>query len=90
MQREKDRLTALEQLDLLDTPSDEGFERIVRLVKAIFAIDFGLISLIDAHRQWYKACSGLFYRQGPWRSPGIGSGSGSDGPHRAVAIGGNR
>ncbi|WP_027684493.1 sensor domain-containing diguanylate cyclase [Rhizobium leguminosarum] len=58
-QRENDRLAALQQLDLLDTPRDEGFERIVRLIKEIFSIDIGIVSLIDAHRQWYKACSGL-------------------------------
>ena len=57
--READRLAALEQLDLLDTPRDDGFERIVRLIKEIFSIEIGLVSLIDAHRQWYKACSGL-------------------------------
>lgn len=58
-EREIERLAALEQIDLLDTPRDDGFERIVRLIKEIFAIDIGLVSLIDAHRQWYKACSGL-------------------------------
>lgn len=57
--RETDRLAALEQLDLLDSPRDEGFDRIVRLIKEIFVIDIGIVSLIDAHRQWYKACSGL-------------------------------
>ncbi len=57
--REMERLAALEQLDLLDTPKDEGFERIVRLIKQIFDVDIGLVSLIDAHRQWYKACSGM-------------------------------
>ncbi|MDO9417262.1 sensor domain-containing diguanylate cyclase [Pararhizobium sp.] len=57
--RENLRLAALEQLDLLDTPKDEGFERIVRLIKEIFSVDIALVSLIDAHRQWYKACSGL-------------------------------
>ena len=59
IQRDNDRLAALQQLDLLDTPRDEGFERIVRLIKQIFSIDIGIVSLIDAHRQWYKACSGL-------------------------------
>lgn len=57
--REAARLEALEPLDLLDSPRDEGFERIVRLIKQVFAVDIGLVSLIDAHRQWYKACSGL-------------------------------
>lgn len=59
MQREADRLAALESLDLLDTPRDEGLERVVRLIKAIFAVDIGIVSLIDAHRQWYKSCSGM-------------------------------
>lgn len=57
--REFQRLAALEQLDLLDTPRDEGFDRIVRLIKQVFSIDIGLVTLIDAHRQWYKACSGM-------------------------------
>ena len=57
--REMERLAALEQLDLLDAPRDEGFDRIVRLIKQIFTIDIGLVSLIDAHRQWYQACSGF-------------------------------
>ncbi|MGO8086119.1 diguanylate cyclase [Rhizobium leguminosarum] len=59
IQRENDRLAVLQQLDILDTPRDEGFERIVRLIKEIYSIDIGIVSLIDAHRQWYKACSGL-------------------------------
>lgn len=58
-QREAGRLAALERFDLLDTPRDEGFDRVVRLIKEIFSIDIGIVSVIDAHRQWYKACSGL-------------------------------
>lgn len=63
--RETARLAALDQLDLLDTPRDPGFERIVRLIKEIFNIDIALVSLIDAHRQWYKACSGLSFDEVP-------------------------
>lgn len=59
LKREADRLAALDRLDLLDTPRDEGLERVVRLIKTVFSVDIGLVSLIDAHRQWYKACSGL-------------------------------
>lgn len=58
-QREADRLAALERFDLLDSPKDQGFERIVRIIKQVFTIEIGLVSLIDGHRQWYKACSGL-------------------------------
>lgn len=63
--REFDRLAALGQLDILDTPRDEGLERVVRLIKQIFAIDIGIVSLVDAHRQWYKACSGLPFDEVP-------------------------
>lgn len=63
--REAERLAALERLDLLDTPKDEGLERVVRLIKQVFTIDIGLVSLIDAHRQWYKACSGLIADEVP-------------------------
>jgi GAF domain-containing protein len=58
-QRELERLNALDELDMLDTPRDEGFERLVRLLKQVFSVDIGIVSFIDAHRQWYKACSGL-------------------------------
>ena len=59
LERERGRLAALEQLDLLDGPRDSGFDRIVRLIQQIFGVEIGLVSLIDGHRQWYQACAGL-------------------------------
>jgi diguanylate cyclase (GGDEF)-like protein len=55
--QEADRLTALDQLDLLDTPRDGSFDRIVRLIQNIFNVPTGLVSLMDGHRQWHLACS---------------------------------
>ena len=63
--RETDRLAALDALDILDTPRDDGIDRVVRLIKHVFAIEIGIVSLIDAHRQWYKACSGLLAEEVP-------------------------
>ncbi|MDH4438943.1 MAG: sensor domain-containing diguanylate cyclase [Rhizobium sp.] len=57
VRKEAARLEALEDLDLLDSPRDPGFDRIVRLIKEIFSVEIGIVSFIDAHRQWYKACS---------------------------------
>lgn len=57
--RERDRLLALDQLDMLDTPRDKGFDRFVHLIKEIFTVDIAFVSFIDGHRQWYKACAGL-------------------------------
>ncbi|RWX79133.1 sensor domain-containing diguanylate cyclase [Neorhizobium lilium] len=59
LQQETARLAALDHLDILDTPRDESFERYVRLIKEIFTVDIAIVSFMDAHRQWYKACSGL-------------------------------
>lgn len=63
--RERDRLAALEQLDMMDGPRDPGFDRIVRLIKDIYGIRIGIVSLIDAHRQWYQSCDGLPFGEVP-------------------------
>ena len=52
------RLEALERYDVLDTPREEAFERVVNLMKLVLKTDVSLVSLIDGHRQWYKAGSG--------------------------------
>ncbi|MRG57798.1 diguanylate cyclase [Phyllobacterium sp. SYP-B3895] len=57
--RESYRLAAIDRLDILDSPRDESIDRIVRLVQKIFTVDIGLVSVIDAHRQWYKSRVGL-------------------------------
>jgi len=58
-QEEDDRLEALDDLDVLDTPREEGFDRIARIVRNVLNVPVASISVIDAHRQWYKSCEGL-------------------------------
>ncbi len=53
------RLDALASLDVLDTPSELPFERITDLIKLIFGVQIGIVSMIDGHRQWYKSAVGL-------------------------------
>jgi len=53
------RLEALDQLDVLDTPREEAFDRITRLIKSIFGVEIAIVSMIDGHRQWYKSVEGL-------------------------------
>jgi diguanylate cyclase (GGDEF)-like protein len=53
------RLSALNEIDLLDTPQEEAFDRIARLVRFIFKVPVAFVSLMDAHRLWHKACLGL-------------------------------
>lgn len=56
---ERVRLAAVRALELLDTPSDPSFDAIVALVAQHFACPIGLVTLIDGHRQWFKARCGL-------------------------------
>lgn len=57
--REAARLRAVERFDVLDTPREASFDRITRLIKTVFDVPVAIVSVIDGHRQWYKACEGL-------------------------------
>jgi PAS domain S-box-containing protein len=57
--RERDRLSSLHSLGILDTPSEERFDRITRLAMLALDVPIALVSLVDADRQWFKSCYGL-------------------------------
>ena len=54
-----DRLAALRQLLILDTPPEARFDRIVAFAAQEFEVPTSLISLIDENRQWFKARCGM-------------------------------
>jgi diguanylate cyclase (GGDEF)-like protein len=58
-----ERLRHLADLAILDTPPEAQFDRIVRLAKKMFDVPIALVSLVDANRQWFKACIGLPVRE---------------------------
>ncbi|MDT8838742.1 sensor domain-containing diguanylate cyclase [Paraburkholderia fungorum] len=53
------RLATLRALRLLDTPSEERFDRLTRVARRLFKAPIALVSLIDENRQWFKSCIGL-------------------------------
>ena len=57
--QEAERLGALRRLLILDTPPEERFDRITRLVGRLFGTPMAFISLVDADRQWFKSRVGL-------------------------------
>lgn len=59
------RLKALRSLDVLDTPSEERFDRLTRLAKRMFDVPIALVSLVDENRQWFKSCTGLNVSETP-------------------------
>lgn len=62
---EKQRLQTLRDLNLLDTPAEERFDRVTRLAKQVFGTPIALVSLVDADRQWFKSRQGLDAEQTP-------------------------
>ena len=53
------RLQTLRSLQILDTPSEERFDRLTRMSQHIFDTPISLITLIDECRQWFKSHVGM-------------------------------
>lgn len=56
---EADRLAALRELRVLDTLPESVYDDIALLASQICSTPIGLVSLVDAERQWFKARVGL-------------------------------
>ncbi len=58
-QREFDRLVALADYQILDTAAETGFDDAVLVAAQLCDVPIALVSLVDEHRQWFKAAVGL-------------------------------
>ena len=67
---ERDRLAALYNYDILDTPPDGAFDRVTTLAARYFDVPVALVSLVDEDRIWFKSKHGLDAAEIP-RSPGL-------------------
>lgn len=65
---ERERVESLRALDVLDTDSEERFDRITRLAADHFDCSGCLISLVDSDRQWFKSSVGVDEHQTPRES----------------------
>jgi PAS domain S-box-containing protein len=59
------RLAALQQTGLLDSPCEEAFDRLTRLASRLLNAPVALVCLLDEHRQFFKSAWGL---PEPWAS----------------------
>jgi diguanylate cyclase (GGDEF)-like protein len=60
---EPERIASLRNMLLLSTPDEEAFDRVTRTAQRLFNVPIALLSIIDAHRQWFKSCIGLPVRE---------------------------
>lgn len=65
LQTETLRLVALQGADLLDTPIESRFNRIVRLARQALRVRAATIGLFDNDREWIKAADGWERRELP-------------------------
>jgi signal transduction histidine kinase len=56
---EASRLQALLDFDILDTPPEAAFDRLVRIAAAVLDTPIAIITLVDGSRQWFKARVGI-------------------------------
>jgi len=57
--READRIAALEQYQVLDTPPEQSYDDITALAAYICDVPIALVSFVDKDRQWFKSKVGL-------------------------------
>lgn len=59
LEDEYGRLAALRRMDVLDTPPEQPFDKIVDLVRTVLSVPIAAVTLVDHDRQWFKAQQGL-------------------------------
>lgn len=64
-ENEKERLSAVLVLKILDTPTEERFDRITKMAVRLFKAPISTITIVDANREWFKSYCGLSKREGP-------------------------
>ncbi len=62
---ETERLQALRSLHIMDTQSEERFDRITRVIQNLFNVPIASVSFIDQEREWYKSKYGLELTETP-------------------------
>jgi two-component sensor histidine kinase len=56
---ERLRLDTLREYRIMDTPPEQAFDRVTKMVADLYGVPIALVSLVDDGRQWFKSAHGL-------------------------------
>jgi two-component sensor histidine kinase len=56
---ERLRLDTLREYRIMDTPPEQAFDRVTKMVAELYGVPIALVSLVDDGRQWFKSSHGL-------------------------------
>lgn len=62
---EEDRLKAVKDLAILDTPVEARFDRITKLAIKLFDVPISTLTIMDSDREWFKSCRGVDVKESP-------------------------
>lgn len=65
MRKNLERLRALKSLALLDTASEVVYDDLTRTLAKAFDVPIAMVNLLDADRDWFKACIGVSLTESP-------------------------
>jgi GAF domain-containing protein len=65
MRKNDDRLKVLKSLAILDTAPEVVFDDLTRAVAQTFGVPIAMVNLLDAERDWFKACIGFPVMESP-------------------------
>ncbi len=56
---DRERLNALRRYQILDTEPEQAYDDLASIAAHVFQTPMALVSLVDEHRQWFKARVGM-------------------------------
>ena len=65
MRKNPERLEALKSLALLDTAAEVAYDDLTRTLAQTFDVPIAMVILLDADRDWFKACIGVSLMESP-------------------------
>ncbi|WP_395057124.1 GAF domain-containing protein [Polaromonas sp.] len=65
MRKNPERLEALKRLALLDTAAEVAYDDLTRTLAKTFDVPIAMVNLLDADRDWFKACIGVSLVESP-------------------------